>query len=111
MTNAGMVKMAPAATDSPTVRRPGSTAANGRLMFWSVTPTTGGAWFRSVLITDPTVQRVVDATLANDALRYGPLSQPKTARAIDAIIERYDSRIAMTALCDCSAARISRGHT
>ena len=33
---------------------------------------------------------MVDALLANDALRYGPLSQPKTARAIDAIIDRYD---------------------
>lgn len=42
------------------------------------------------LITDPAIARVVDATLANDALRYGLLSQPKTARAIDAVIERYD---------------------
>ncbi|WP_205873249.1 HNH endonuclease signature motif containing protein [Mycobacterium camsae] len=42
------------------------------------------------LIKDPVVLRLVDAVLANDALSYGPMSQPKTARAIDAIIGRYD---------------------
>ncbi len=60
--------------------------AQGRLSLRLVTDI---IW-HTELITDPAVQRVVDALLANDALRYGPMSQPKTARAIDAIIERYD---------------------
>jgi len=60
--------------------------AEGRLSLRLVTTI---IW-HTELIKDPAVLRVVDAMLANDALRYGPLSQPKTARAIDALIERYD---------------------
>lgn len=46
--------------------------------------------WRTGLIKDPAVLRVVDATLANDALHYGPQSAPRTERAIDAVIDRYD---------------------
>ncbi|RUP01870.1 MAG: HNH endonuclease [Mycobacterium sp.] len=60
--------------------------AQGRLSLRVVTTI---IW-HTELITDPAIQRVIDAALANDALRYGPMSQPKTARAIDALIERYD---------------------
>lgn len=60
--------------------------AQGRLSLRLVTTI---IW-HTELIQDPAVMRVVDALLANDALRYGALSQPKTARAIDALIERYD---------------------
>ncbi len=60
--------------------------AQGRLSLRLVTTI---IW-HTELIKDPAVLRVVDALLANDALRYGPMSQPKTARAIDAIVERYD---------------------
>lgn len=60
--------------------------AEGRLSLRLVTTI---IW-HTELIKDPAVLRVVDALLANDALRYAPLSQPKTARAIDALIERYD---------------------
>ncbi len=31
----------------PMLRSAGDSAAYGRLRFWSVTPTTGGAWFGS----------------------------------------------------------------
>jgi Domain of unknown function (DUF222) len=42
------------------------------------------------LIIDPDVMRRVDATLADDAKQFGPLSVAKTAIAIDAIVDRYD---------------------
>lgn len=46
--------------------------------------------WRTGLIKDPVVLRVVDAALANDAIRYGPQSVPQTERDIDAIVNRYD---------------------
>jgi hypothetical protein len=42
------------------------------------------------LIKDPEVLRLVDKTLAEDAVRFGPLSVNKTAQAIDAIVDRHD---------------------
>ena len=42
------------------------------------------------LITNPAVLGLVDAALATDAHRYGPMSAPKTAAAINAIIARHD---------------------
>jgi hypothetical protein len=60
--------------------------AEGRLSLRLVT----AIIWHTTLINDPAVLRVVDALLANDALRYGAMSQPKTARAIDAVIERFD---------------------
>ncbi|WP_332103834.1 HNH endonuclease signature motif containing protein [Mycobacterium florentinum] len=42
------------------------------------------------LIKDEETLRLVDTALANDAVRYGPLSISKTAQAIDAIVDRHD---------------------
>ncbi|OBK28722.1 hypothetical protein A5634_01245 [Mycobacterium asiaticum] len=42
------------------------------------------------LIKDFETLQLVDKTLAEDAVQYGPLSANKTAQAIDAIIDRYD---------------------
>jgi hypothetical protein len=42
------------------------------------------------LIDDPETLRLVDKTLAEDALRFGPLSVNKTAQAIEAIVDQYD---------------------
>ncbi|MEI7717668.1 MAG: DUF222 domain-containing protein, partial [Mycobacterium sp.] len=42
------------------------------------------------LITDPTTLALVDAALATDAARFGPLSITKTEQAIDAIVARHD---------------------
>ncbi|OBK27076.1 hypothetical protein A5635_12030 [Mycobacterium asiaticum] len=42
------------------------------------------------LIDDPAILARIDAALAADATRYGPLSAPKTATAIDALITRHD---------------------
>jgi hypothetical protein len=42
------------------------------------------------LIKDPATLRLVDATLAGDAARFGPLSVTKTAQVIDAVIDRHD---------------------
>lgn len=64
----------------------GALLAAGRLSLRLVTTI---IW-HTELINDPAVLRVVDAALANDALGYGPLTQPKTAKAIDAIIARCD---------------------
>jgi hypothetical protein len=47
------------------------------------------AWHTD-LIEDPEALRLVDKTLADDAVRFGPLSAAKTAQAIEAIVERYD---------------------
>lgn len=47
--------------------------------------------WHTTLIDNPSVLALVDTALAADALRYGPLSQDKTAQAIDAIIEAHDS--------------------
>ena len=50
--------------------------------------------WRTNLIKDPEVLRRVDATLANDAQSFGPLSATKTAEAIDDIVDRYDPAMA-----------------
>ncbi len=42
------------------------------------------------LIKDPDTLRRVDASLAQDATAFGPLSVSKTAQAIDAIVDRHD---------------------
>ncbi|WAC93713.1 HNH endonuclease signature motif containing protein [Mycobacterium sp. Aquia_213] len=42
------------------------------------------------LIKDADTLQLVDAALAKDAVRYGPLSIDKTAQAIDAIVDRHD---------------------
>ena len=42
------------------------------------------------LIKDPQTLQIVDATLAGDAARFGPLSAAKIAQAIDAVVDRYD---------------------
>ncbi|MGH3561367.1 MAG: DUF222 domain-containing protein [Mycobacterium sp.] len=47
------------------------------------------AW-HTTLIKDDEALALVDKALAQDALRYGPLSATKTAQAIDAIIDQYD---------------------
>jgi hypothetical protein len=47
------------------------------------------AWHTD-LIDDPETLRLVDTTLARDAVRFGPLSATKTAQAIEAIVDRYD---------------------
>ncbi|QUR68559.1 HNH endonuclease signature motif containing protein [Mycobacterium spongiae] len=47
------------------------------------------AW-HTALIKDPGALREVDAVLASAARQFGPLSQAKTAQAIDAIVDRYD---------------------
>lgn len=47
------------------------------------------AWHTD-LIKDPDTLALVDAELAKDAARYGPLSVTKTAQAIDAVVDRHD---------------------
>jgi Domain of unknown function (DUF222) len=42
------------------------------------------------LIKDAETLRLVDATLAEDAVCFGPLSVSKTAQAIDAVVDRHD---------------------
>ena len=42
------------------------------------------------LIKDSQTLQIVDATLAGDAARFGPLSVTKTAQAIDAVVDRHD---------------------
>ncbi len=42
------------------------------------------------LIKDPEIVQIVDATLAGDATKFGPLSVTKTAQAIDAVVDRHD---------------------
>ncbi|MBV9353054.1 MAG: DUF222 domain-containing protein [Mycobacterium sp.] len=42
------------------------------------------------LIKDAEALRLVDKTLAEDAVRFGPLSVNKTAQAIEAVVDRYD---------------------
>jgi hypothetical protein len=46
--------------------------------------------WRTELIKDPQTLRLVDATLAEDAARFGPMSVNKTAQAIDEVVDRYD---------------------
>ena len=42
------------------------------------------------LIKDPQIVAIVDAALACDAAKYGPLSVAKAAQAIDAVVDRHD---------------------
>jgi hypothetical protein len=42
------------------------------------------------LIKDETALALTDKTLAEEAVRFGPLSVAKTSEAIDAIVDRYD---------------------
>lgn len=42
------------------------------------------------LVEDAETLRLVDKTLAEDAVLFGPLSINKTAQAIDAVVDRYD---------------------
>lgn len=42
------------------------------------------------LIKDPQALQLVDKTLAEDAVRFGPMSVNKTAQAIEAIVDQYD---------------------
>jgi hypothetical protein len=42
------------------------------------------------LIKDPDTLRLVDETLARDAMSFGPLSITKTAQAVDAVVDRHD---------------------
>jgi Domain of unknown function (DUF222) len=46
--------------------------------------------WRTDLITDPHTLQIVDAMLAGDAARFGPLSVAKASQAIDAIVDRHD---------------------
>jgi len=46
--------------------------------------------WRTDLIKDPQTLRLVDATLAEDAARFGPMSVNKTAQAIDEVVDRHD---------------------
>ncbi|BBZ10187.1 HNH endonuclease signature motif containing protein [Mycobacterium branderi] len=47
------------------------------------------AWHTD-LIKDPEALRLVDKSLAEDAVRFGPLSANKTVQAIEAIVDQYD---------------------
>ncbi|MCV7402991.1 DUF222 domain-containing protein [Mycobacterium fragae] len=47
------------------------------------------AWHTD-LIEDAEALRLVDKTLAQEALRFGPLSAAKTAQAIEAVVDQYD---------------------
>lgn len=42
------------------------------------------------LVKDAETLQLIDATLAEDAKRFGPMSANKTAQAIDAVVDRYD---------------------
>ncbi|OMC07026.1 HNH endonuclease signature motif containing protein [Mycobacterium sp. SP-6446] len=46
--------------------------------------------WRTDLIKDPETMRLVDATLAESVVTFGPLSINKTAEAIDYVVDRYD---------------------
>jgi hypothetical protein len=50
----------------------------------------GAIVWHTDLIKDPQIVQIVDATLADDAARMGPLSVAKTAQAIDAVVDRHD---------------------
>ncbi len=47
------------------------------------------AW-HTMLVTDDEALALIDKALADDALRYGPLSARKTSDAIDVIVDQYD---------------------
>ncbi|KKB97345.1 DUF222 domain-containing protein, partial [Mycobacterium nebraskense] len=42
------------------------------------------------LINDPDTLRLVDTALAEEAMRFGPMSANKTAQAIDAVVDQHD---------------------
>lgn len=42
------------------------------------------------LVKDPGTLQLVDAMLARDASRFGPMSANKTAQAIDSVVDQYD---------------------
>lgn len=46
--------------------------------------------WRTSNIQDDETLRLVDKTLTEDAMRFGPLSATKTEEAIDSIVDRYD---------------------
>jgi Domain of unknown function (DUF222) len=46
--------------------------------------------WRTDLIKDEAALALADKTLAEEAIRFGPLSVAKTEQAIDAIVDRYD---------------------
>ncbi|NVN50547.1 HNH endonuclease signature motif containing protein [Mycolicibacterium hippocampi] len=46
--------------------------------------------WRTQLVQDPALITLIDAELADKAVRWGPLSVVVLGRAIDAVIERYD---------------------
>jgi Domain of unknown function (DUF222) len=46
--------------------------------------------WRTDLIKDEAALALTDTTLAEEAIRFGPLSVAKTEQAIDAIVDRYD---------------------
>ncbi|CPR13491.1 HNH endonuclease [Mycobacterium bohemicum DSM 44277] len=50
----------------------------------------GAIVWHTDLIKDPDILARVDAALAADAARFGPLTVTKTAQAIDAIVDRHD---------------------
>lgn len=60
--------------------------ADGMISYWLVRTI---AWHTD-LIKDPEALQLVDKTLAEDAVRFGPLSANKTAQAIEAIVDQYD---------------------
>jgi hypothetical protein len=49
-----------------------------------------GIVWRTDLIKDEAALALADKTLAEEAIRFGPLSVAKTEQAIDAIVDRYD---------------------
>ena len=48
--------------------------------------------WRTQLVEDPAVIAVIDAEMADKATQWGPLSEVLLARAVDAVIERYDPK-------------------
>ncbi|OBI35698.1 hypothetical protein A5709_01340 [Mycobacterium sp. E1386] len=42
------------------------------------------------LVKDPDTLHLIDTTLAEAAMRFGPISASKTAQAIDAVVDQYD---------------------
>lgn len=46
--------------------------------------------WRTDLVKDSDTLALIDATLAQDAARFGPMSVNKTAQTIDAVVDQYD---------------------
>lgn len=53
--------------------------------------------WRTRLVEDPQARALIDAALARTALAWGPLSEDRLNRAIDAVIARYDPDAVMRA--------------